>query len=268
MIYTTGFLFGKSVAIFRLRMSFPRVTFPSYCFFIETTSPKGFLALYSLRSGKEDTQAIEIKEWNKGAHSSFITPAFESLYRTYLKIISPSRVVSSLDLHLHRNTFVAVSVGPGRFTGVRVGISFAKTLGFVLGVPIYPVCSLKVLAESQKEQEKPILVLLNAFKNSLYMALYQRDESDLKEIVSPCVVSAEDLKDKVKTECVCVGDGYAVYENQLPFGLKEKIEVKENIFPEIKNMASLVRREFHSSGLVEWKELVPVYLRSPVKAMM
>lgn len=213
-------------------------------------------------------QSIAVKEWSEGAHSSLITPAFDSVYQSYLEMISSTDAASSIDPALHKNTFVAVSVGPGRFTGVRVGISFAKTIAFVLGVPVYPVSSLKILAESQKDQGKPILVLLNAFKNSLYMALYQREQSGLKELISPCVVLPEELGVKIQTECVCVGDGYAVYKEQFSSDLKKKIEVKENIFPEIKDMASLVKREVHSSGLIEWKELTPVYLRSPVKVMV
>ena len=244
------------------------ITSLSHCFLIETTSPKGSLALYSRSPEEREIRAIAIKEWSEGAHSSFITPAFESLFQSYLKIVSPSDAASSIDPTLHKDTFLAVSVGPGRFTGVRVGISFAKTVAFVLGVPVYPVSSLKILAESQKEQEKPILVLLNAFKNSLYMALYKKEQEELKELISPCVVLAEELNIKIRTECVCVGDGYAVYESQLSSDLKKKIEVKENIFPEIKNMASLVKRECNFSSLVEWRELTPVYLRSPVKAII
>lgn len=249
-------------------MSSSPVTSPSHCFLIETTSPKGSLALYSRSPGEGEMQSMAVKEWSEGAHSSFITPAFDSLFQSYLKMISSDLAASSIDPALHKDTFVAVSVGPGRFTGVRVGVSFAKTIAFVLGVPVYPVSSLKIMAESQKDQEKPILVLLNAFKNSLYMALYQRERDNLKELIPPLVVLAEELSSKIKTECVCVGDGYAVYEDQLSSDLKKKIEVKENVFPQIKDMASLVKREFHSSGLVEWKKLTPVYLRSPVKVMV
>ena len=236
-----------------------------FCFLIETTSPKGSLALYSLSIEKRDIQEIAVKKWGDCAHSALITPAFESLFHSYLKLTSSVKSVSSLQSD--KKAFVALGIGPGRFTGVRVGISFAKTLGFVLDIPIYPVSSLKILAESQKEQEKPILVLMNAFKNSLYMALYQREQSNLKELISPCVVLVEDLSKKIHTECVCVGDGYAVYEHKLPPELKEKIKVRESIFPEIKNLASILEREFDSSCLIQWKELTPVYLRSPVQAI-
>lgn len=234
-------------------------------FLVETTSPKGSLALYSLSTERRDFREIMVKEWSDCAHSAFITPAFESLFHSYIKLTSSVKSVSSLQSY--KNTFVAVGVGPGRFTGVRVGISFAKTLGFILGIPIYPVSSLKILAESQKEEGKPILVLLNAFKNSFYMALYQREQSHLKELISPCVVLVDCLSEKIQTKCVCVGDGYAAYEHKLPSDLKKKMEVKKNIFPEIKNLASLLEREFDSSCLVQWKELTPVYLRSPVQAI-
>ena len=251
------------------------------CLLIETTSPKGSLGLCSLSSEAGDTLPIVIKEWSGSSHSASITLAFESLFKNPEEWGSEGRpspgfsskgtISSKLALNkknLNKNlSFLALGVGPGRFTGVRVGVSFAKTLSYILHTPIYPVSSLKILAESQVEQEKPILVLVNAFKNSLYMALYQKKESKLAELIPPSVVLPQDLSKKVQPECVCVGDGYAAYEAAWPLDFKKKIQVKENIFPEVKYFPSLLQREFDSSQLIQWEELKPVYLRSPVQVI-
>ena len=239
----------------------------NFCLLIETTSSRGSLGLYSLLSEKNDIQPIMVKEWEGPSHSAAITQAFESILDFYInKVYSFEAVQDKPNLHVlsSRLAFVALGVGPGRFTGVRVGVSFAKTLSFVLHVPVYPVSSLKILAESQIGQEKPILVLLNAFKNSLYMALYQKKGPKLEELIPPSITLPADLSKKIFEECICVGDAYSVYKHLMSSDLKTKIKVEENIFPEIKYMASLLQREFDAANYIHWKALEPVYLRSPV----
>jgi len=289
------------------------------CVLIETTSPRGGLALCSLPP--ENIQMINVQEWAGSSHSAFITQAFEALFtleqmpvsgmadspvsrkmargkekavrellfQSGLSVLaaspahstpassaspahstSASSASSASPAHstLSKKNFIAIGVGPGRFTGVRVGVSFAKTLGFALNIPIYPVSSLKILAESQTGQEKPILVLLNAFTKSLYMALYQKRKGGLEELAPPCVVSVQLMEKQALPECVCVGDGYAVYKDKLSSNLKKRMEVKENVYPEVKYLAALLKREFDPSRLISWRELTPVYLRSPVQTLV
>ncbi|MDE0119527.1 MAG: tRNA (adenosine(37)-N6)-threonylcarbamoyltransferase complex dimerization subunit type 1 TsaB [Bdellovibrionales bacterium] len=238
------------------------------CLLIETTSPRGSLGLYSLSSEKSIDRPLLVKEWKGPSHSSAITPAFESILNFYLKpadfsssVVTNHSYLKTLSSHI---AFIALGIGPGRFTGVRVGVSFAKTLGFLLRRPIYPVSSLKILAQSQVEQEKPILVILNAFKNSVYKALYQKKESKLEELIPPCVVLPKDIGKGIFEKCVCIGDAYSVYKDLLPDDLRDKLQVKENIFPKVEYLASLLQRELKVSHYVDWRELKPVYLRSPV----
>ncbi len=262
------------------------------CLLIETTSPKGSLGLYSLSSLEENTfrrppeettqkyrdfselepkrniQELRVKTWTKGSHSALITSAFKSLLPFFPKAALDSSLFFSSTSENPLNMILVLGVGPGRFTGVRVGVSFAKSLSFVLGVPIYPVSSLKIMAESQITQEKPVLVLQNAFKSSLYTALYQKEGSQLKERIPPCVVLPKDLNEKIKEQCVCVGDGYRAYESFFPAELKARLEVKEDIFPEVKYLSTLLRREFDPNRLIHWKKLRPVYLRSPVQLII
>ena len=238
------------------------------CLLIETTSPQGSLGLYSLSSENTIDRSLLVKEWKGPSHSAHLTSAFELILDFYLKKEIPASVGFKSDSYLQTLSshiaFIALGVGPGRFTGVRVGVSFAKTLAFLLHLPIYPVSSLKILAQSQIEQEKPILVLLNAFKNSVYKALYQKRKSKLEELIPPSVVLPKDIAKGISEKCVCVGDGYSVYKDLLSDDLKKNLQVKENIFPKVEYLASLLKREVKVSHYIGWKELKPVYLRSPV----
>ncbi len=236
---------------------------------VETSGEKGFLALAEISNpGQKGAVATlkKVKTWEGAHHSAFITKAFESF--------KPFKPFPSV---------LALSLGPGRFTGLRVGISFAKTLSFVCSVPVYPVCSLKILAYSGIDQDKPVLVLQNAFKNSLYTALYQKKAKGLKELISPKTLLLKDLPGLLtqkpfppaqkkhplgrKKDFLCLGDGYRAYENALCPNLKARLHVRDNVFPSAKCFMELLRTEFDPVFLTTWKNLNPVYLRSPVKLL-
>ena len=253
------------------------------CLLLETTSPKGSLGLYSLNPPGAKARAhppLPVQTWEGPGHSAFITKALESILNDHPGWFSQEKdsdKARRADRRLCQREeglrFLALGVGPGRFTGVRVGVSFAKAVSFALRVPVYPVSSLKILAESQMDQEKPVLVLLNAFKNSMYMALYQKKiekkTGKIKEIIPPCVILARDLEQKLPPgqALICVGDGYPAYKAFFSQDLKKQVQFVENIFPSTKLLYMFLKREFNSGGLIHWQKLKPVYLRSPVRLM-
>ena len=64
---------------------------------------------------------------------------------------------------------VMVAIGPGSYTGVRIAITIAKTMGLVLNIPVYPVSSLKVL----KDKNNPSICIVNARSKRSYVGVYQ-----------------------------------------------------------------------------------------------
>ena len=221
------------------------------CVLLETSGPDGSIALCDLSSDKSSAELIGTEKWNGPSHSTFVTEAFSQLFK--------KTSYSPQELNL-----IALGIGPGRFTGIRVGVSFAKTLAFVNNVPVYPCSSLRILAESQINQGKPVLVLMNAFKNSLYVASYQKRDETVFELVAPTVMLPEQLSQFENKEYICVGDGYLAYESELPTNLKKNCDVKENVFPQANDLMGVLQKEFHKSRQIHWKNLHPVYLRSPV----
>jgi tRNA threonylcarbamoyl adenosine modification protein YeaZ len=107
------------------------------------------------------------------AHGELLAPAIADALR--------QAGVSMSDL-----TDVAVGVGPGPFTGLRVGVVTALTLGATLGVPTHGVCSLDILAASVRSDE-PFIAATDARRKEVYWALYDQGPRGLHCIEGPAV---------------------------------------------------------------------------------
>ncbi|MCR5558828.1 MAG: tRNA (adenosine(37)-N6)-threonylcarbamoyltransferase complex dimerization subunit type 1 TsaB [Schwartzia sp.] len=77
---------------------------------------------------------------------------------------------------------IAVSLGPGSFTGLRIGLAAAKGLAYAWGVPIVGVPTLEAMAENFPVPGAVVVPLIDAQKGNAYMACYSRDEEGLKEV--------------------------------------------------------------------------------------
>ena len=144
-------------------------------------------------------------------------------------------------------TAVAVGVGPGPFTGLRVGIVTARTLGFVLDVPVYGVCSLDVVAAEAVgcgAVHGDFLVATDARRKEVYLAGYDADGARLE---GPVVTRPAD----VATDAVVAGAGPSLYPGSFPNAIGPDR-------PSAGWLAHIVTGE-----LAELLDPEPLYLRRP-----
>ena len=109
-------------------------------------------------------------------------------------------------------TAIAVGVGPGPFTGLRVGLVTARTLGFVLEIPVYGVCSLDVLALEAVDigtVSGDFVVATDARRREVYLASYDLDG---RRLDGPVV----DKPANLATDAPTVGEGAVIYPDAFP----------------------------------------------------
>lgn len=125
-------------------------------------------------------------------------------------------------------TDIAVGTGPGPFTGLRVGLVTALTLGHALGIPVHGVCSLDALAEQAlagaADGVEEVLVATDARRREVYWARYARGADGAVALTQPAVDRPAEIADAVRA-LPTVGRGPVLYPALFPNGLEGPLDV-------------------------------------------
>lgn len=161
---------------------------------IDTATKIGSVALY------EDKTGIigEINLYVKVNHSNVIMKAVDSLFDLSGYTIKDVEKI-------------AVTTGPGSFTGIRIGVAIAKGLAYSLKKPIIGINELDVLAETGEEREGLIVPLIDARKERVYYSQYKYENRKLVRKEEYKDGELRDILEKLKGEKVAfIGDGAIV----------------------------------------------------------
>lgn len=118
------------------------------------------------------------------------------------------KTVSSVNLDINDINNIIVANGPGSFTGVRIGVTVAKTLAYSLGCPIHTVSELLVMS-SGNYTTKYVVPLIDARRDAVYGAMYSSDNSIINDSYILLSELLNEVKDKVSLDDVT----FVSYEN-------------------------------------------------------
>jgi len=152
---------------------------------------------------------------------------------------------------------IAVSKGPGSYTGLRIGVSSAKGLCYALGIPLISVSTLQVLAKQVVIENGFIVPMIDARRMEVYSAIFNKNHQNIKE------VQAEVLTD----------NSYAEFDDPIYFigDCQEKchtvltkpnfIFLPEIVFPSSKEMSQLSFEKFTNNDFEDVAYFEPFYLK-------
>jgi tRNA threonylcarbamoyladenosine biosynthesis protein TsaB len=186
-------------------------------------------------------------------HAEVLTPAIEFTCRL-------ARV------ELSEISVVAVDLGPGLFTGLRVGVAAAKAMAHALNVPMIGVSSLDLLAFPVRFTSRLIVATIDARRGELFYAFYRQVPGGIQRISEHQVGSPDDLASELMAsgeECLLVGDG-AVRYREVFEGLKKCEIVEEGYaYPSAASLVLLAHAQALREQWVKPWDLQPLYLRKP-----
>lgn len=195
----------------------------------------------------------ELRSKEQGAqrsHARLILPMIESL-------------LAEAGLSLAQLDAIVYGQGPGSFTGLRIACSVAKGLAYSQDLPLYPVSSLRAIANetfyrSELAPNTSVLAVLDARMNQLYWGCFQQQAISVAEEVS----AAMDIRPAVENPIVLAGVGYESYLQQLVPELQAKISSHLTIYPKAEAMIRLALTG--AIKPVSAAEALPVYIRNQI----
>jgi tRNA threonylcarbamoyladenosine biosynthesis protein TsaB len=164
---------------------------------------------------------------------------------------------------------IAVSIGPGSFTGVRVGVATAKGLALGTEAALVGVSTLRALAEGYCISEGVVCGLLDAGQGELYASLFSRSNGNLQRLREDAVLRPESLVEwlgKWKGMPYLIGNGAARYRGRLEELFSGGVQITEAGLVAVPAAAVVARiglRQLRRRSTGERPDLVPVYLRRP-----
>ena len=195
---------------------------------------------------------VEIMQGRR--HAEILTPAIEFVCR-------------QAGVDIRDIGAIGVDVGPGLFTGMRVGIATAKAMAQALDVVLVGVSSLDVLAHPLRHTDKVIASVIDARKGEVFTAFYLPASDGARRVSEPIACSVDDFNAAVAArgqQVIAVGDGAHRYREQLSVG----IEVADLAHPSAVPLVHLaramaLRSDVGMPGADNLAGVVPMYLRLP-----
>jgi len=186
-------------------------------------------------------------------HAETLTPAIEFICR-------------QADIELPEISVIAVDVGPGLFTGMRVGLAAAKALAQALRIPMIGMSSLDLLAFPLRFSDRTIAAVVDARKGELFYAFYKPVPGGVQRILEPRCGTVDDLIGDIMArgdDTLCVGDGALRYRDEIRADLRCEFAEQFLSRPSAAPLVQLAHARALREDWVNPWEIQPLYLRLP-----
>ena len=176
-----------------------------------------------------------------------------------------ARLLAGQRMEAREIGLVATTVGPGSFTGLRVGVTTAKTMAYVAGAEVVGLSTLEVVAnQTPKEMladgPREVQAVLDAQRKELFVGRFQAEaDSELRRLETDRIVAIEAWLQSLRAGTLVTGSGLEKVIDRLP---KEVVVVPPSHWePRAATVGRLGWREYERGQRADVWKLMPVYLR-------
>ncbi|MCC6137510.1 MAG: tRNA (adenosine(37)-N6)-threonylcarbamoyltransferase complex dimerization subunit type 1 TsaB [Bdellovibrionaceae bacterium] len=205
---------------------------------LDTSTHRGTVAI------SENGSVVDSCLWDKNSsHSEQIVTEIDKLFLKNKRELSQTQRL-------------ICGIGPGSFTGIRVALSFVRTLANGLGLMIIPVDDCWAIALNAHKESKPISVVLDAQKNMFFYGCYQWENNFLKTLKPATLLGSEELLKNLEPS-------HCVITNVVDFFVQKNISISNlEPYPSAEHIYNHVHKHSAKFPEIHWQELSPLYLRA------
>ena len=181
-------------------------------------------------------------------HSSLLMPIIQ-------------RILGVLGWSLGDIDYFACGLGPGSFTGIRVGVAAVKGLAWANKKPVIGIPTLDILANSAKEKSGNILVAVDAKRGLVYYAAYKAQNEILKKSGRYALISKDEFLKRIKLPCAVLGDAAGIYKDEISkAGRGIDILDKDHWYPKGHCIIELALKDIKRKKFNNAFDVEPIYL--------
>ena len=152
---------------------------------------------------------------------------------------------------------IAVSQGPGSYTGLRIGVSSAKGFCYALNIPLIAIDTLQLLAKQIQIEEGVIIPMIDARRMEVFTAFYNKNHQQVRNTQAEII--DENSYQEISEKIHLVGDGTEKFKNTLTH--ERFVFHSDVIFPSAKEMSELSFEKYKKSDFVDVAYFEPYYLK-------
>ena len=195
--------------------------------------------------------------------SNVIAQYFQSSGLTHSRTLlaMAEDILNNLEISMKDIDGIAVSSGPGSFTGIRIGLAAAKGLAWGAGKPLCGVSTLEAMSYICPVSDVVVCPVMDARRNQLYNARFLSDGGSIKRLTDDRAISLDDLADEIKNDKnphFLIGDGAVMCYNYLSSRCNVILAPDMN---RMQNAWGVCLAAISSGRFVSPDDVVPNYLR-------
>ena len=169
-----------------------------------------------------------------------------------------SNIFTETELSLDDIDYIACDIGPGSFTGIRIGISSVKAMAEVKNIKIIPVSSLEALSYNIDNSNTYICCLIDAKNNNVYSALFNENHILISDFIADDVDKV--LEDLPKKTMCFIGNGSELYKDKILNKFNDAQFCDNNLLSSA-NLGICAYNKILKNEYVTADTLLPLYLR-------
>lgn len=201
-----------------------------------------------------------------GGHEGVIAHFEARRERRHAETLAPAIqfVCTQAGIGLDELGVIAVDIGPGLFTGMRVGLATGKAMAQALRLPMIGISSLDLLAFPCRRTDRVIVPVIDARKGEVFYSMYRSVPGGIQQVLEPTVGKVTDLVADLLArgqEALLIGDGAHRYRETILDSLH--VEIAEDAYPSAAPLVQLAHARALREEWVPAVQIQPIYLRPP-----